>query len=214
MGVTIYGVCAVTFMIVMYALERRSHLFIALFALGCVLSSVYGFLAGAWPFGIAEIIWSFVAIRRFQTCCRHVIAAAFSFTIRRSVSRDERVHGGFSLPTKTDPSRQSTGGSYAFEFREMARRERIGFARRENDIRLMMGHVVKFDGGIRTCILVDILYSELMQQRRAVCRSAQGHPRSPPNRNERPEPVSALRGATKMASTTRQLVQLTPTSRG
>jgi hypothetical protein len=72
MGVTIYGVCAVTFMIVMYALERRSHLFIALFALGCVLSSVYGFLAGAWPFGIAEIIWSFVAIRRFQ----HAVATS------------------------------------------------------------------------------------------------------------------------------------------
>lgn len=66
MGVTIYGVCAVTFMIVMYALERRGRLFIALFALGCVLSSVYGFLSGAWPFGIAEIIWSYVAIRRFQ----------------------------------------------------------------------------------------------------------------------------------------------------
>jgi hypothetical protein len=67
MGVTIYGVCAVTFMIVMYALERRGRLFIVLFALGCVLSSVYGILSGAWPFGIAEIIWSYVAIRRFQS---------------------------------------------------------------------------------------------------------------------------------------------------
>jgi hypothetical protein len=66
MAVTIYGVCAVTFMIVMYAVERRSRQFIALFALGCLLSSVYGFLSGAWPFGIAEIIWSGVAIQRYR----------------------------------------------------------------------------------------------------------------------------------------------------
>jgi hypothetical protein len=66
MAVTMYGVCAVTFMIVMYALERRGRGFIALFALGCLLSSVYGFLSGAWPFGIAEIIWSGVAIQRYR----------------------------------------------------------------------------------------------------------------------------------------------------
>jgi hypothetical protein len=66
MVTTIYGVCAVTFMIFMYALERRGRSFVALFALGCLLSSVYGFLAGAWPFGIAEIIWSGVAIQRYR----------------------------------------------------------------------------------------------------------------------------------------------------
>jgi hypothetical protein len=65
MAITIYGVIAVTFMIVMYALERRSRRFIAAFALGCLLSSVYGFLSGAWPFGVAEIIWAGVAIRRY-----------------------------------------------------------------------------------------------------------------------------------------------------
>jgi hypothetical protein len=66
MTITIYGVCAVTFMIAMYALEQRGRRFIAAFAIGCLLSSVYGFLAGAWPFGIAEIIWSGVAIHRFR----------------------------------------------------------------------------------------------------------------------------------------------------
>jgi hypothetical protein len=65
MAITIYGVIAVTFMIVMYALERRGRRFIAAFALGCLLSSVYGFLSGAWPFGVAEIIWAGVAIRRY-----------------------------------------------------------------------------------------------------------------------------------------------------
>ena len=67
MAVTVYGLCAVTFMMVMYALERRGRAFILAFAVGCLLSSVYGFLAGAWPFGIVEIIWSLVAVRRFRT---------------------------------------------------------------------------------------------------------------------------------------------------
>jgi hypothetical protein len=66
MAVTIYGVCAVTFMMVMYALERRSPRFVLGFALGCVLSSVYGFLSGAWPFGVVELIWSAIAVRRYQ----------------------------------------------------------------------------------------------------------------------------------------------------
>jgi len=67
MAVTIYGVCALTFMMVMYALERRDRRFIAAFAVGCLLSSAYGFLAGAWPFGIVEAIWSGIALRRFLT---------------------------------------------------------------------------------------------------------------------------------------------------
>ena len=66
-GVTIYGVGAVSFMMLMYALESKGRRFIALFALGCTLSSIYGFLSGAWPFGVVEGIWTFVAIRRWHT---------------------------------------------------------------------------------------------------------------------------------------------------
>lgn len=66
MAVTLYGVFAVTFMMVMYALENRNRFFVAAFALGCVLSSVYGFLSGAWPFGIVELVWAGVALRRFR----------------------------------------------------------------------------------------------------------------------------------------------------
>lgn len=65
-AVTIYGVCAVTFMMVMYALESRGRPFVLGFALGCVLSSIYGFLSGAWPFGVVELIWSAVALRRYR----------------------------------------------------------------------------------------------------------------------------------------------------
>jgi len=67
---TAYGVCALTFMMTMYALERRGRTFILLFALGCLLSSIYGFLANAWPFGVIEAIWSLIAIRRYAETMR------------------------------------------------------------------------------------------------------------------------------------------------
>jgi dolichyl-phosphate-mannose--protein O-mannosyl transferase len=63
---TAFGACAVTFMMVMYALERRHDGFVLAFALGCALSSTYGFLAGTWPFGVVEAIWALVAVNRFR----------------------------------------------------------------------------------------------------------------------------------------------------
>ncbi|HEY5010405.1 MAG TPA: hypothetical protein VIH73_04555 [Acidimicrobiales bacterium] len=62
--VTIYGVIALTFMMAMYAFEHRGRRFVILFALGCALSSAYGFASGAWPFGVVEAIWSVIAVRR------------------------------------------------------------------------------------------------------------------------------------------------------
>jgi len=66
MALTIYGVIALTFMMSMYALERRGATFVLAFAVGCCLSSAYGFLAGAWPFGVVEAIWTLIALRRFE----------------------------------------------------------------------------------------------------------------------------------------------------
>jgi hypothetical protein len=66
-AVTVYGGISLSFMMVMYALESRSRHFIAAFAIGCALSSSYGFLAGTWPFGVVEAIWSLVALRRYLT---------------------------------------------------------------------------------------------------------------------------------------------------
>lgn len=66
MAITIYGVCVLTFMMVMYAMERRGPVFILFFAVGCALSSVYGFASGAWPFGVVELIWSGVALTRYR----------------------------------------------------------------------------------------------------------------------------------------------------
>jgi hypothetical protein len=62
---TIFGLLAVTAMLVTYALEKRSHWFVLGFAGSCMLGSAYGFLQGAWPFGLVEAIWSIVAIRRW-----------------------------------------------------------------------------------------------------------------------------------------------------
>ena len=63
--ITTFGAIAVTFMMVMYALERRHPGFVLAFAVGCLLSSAYGFLSGAWPFGVVEVIWAAVAARRY-----------------------------------------------------------------------------------------------------------------------------------------------------
>jgi hypothetical protein len=64
---TLFGVCALTFMMAMYALEGRGPGFIVAFAVGCALSSTYGFLSGAWPFGVVEAIWTVVALRRWKS---------------------------------------------------------------------------------------------------------------------------------------------------
>ena len=64
-ALTLFGLFAVTAMLVTYALESRSHWFILAFAAACVLGSTYGFLQGAWPFGLVEAIWAIVAMRRW-----------------------------------------------------------------------------------------------------------------------------------------------------
>ncbi|TMQ16462.1 MAG: hypothetical protein E6K82_23475 [Candidatus Rokuibacteriota bacterium] len=65
-GLTLFGVFAVTAMLVCYALEERARAFVLAFAAACVLASAYGFLQGAWPFGIVEAVWTIVALRRWR----------------------------------------------------------------------------------------------------------------------------------------------------
>jgi hypothetical protein len=62
---TAFGAGAVTVMALSYALERRHRAFVALFAVGCALSSAYGFAIGSIPFGSVEALWSIIALRRF-----------------------------------------------------------------------------------------------------------------------------------------------------
>ncbi len=63
---TLFGLLAVTLMLIFYALEERSRWMILAFAASCLLASAYGFLQGAWPFGLVEMVWSFVALRRWR----------------------------------------------------------------------------------------------------------------------------------------------------
>ena len=67
---TLFGLFAVTAMLVFYALERRSPWFVLAFAAACALGSAYGFLQGAWPFGLVEAAWSVVALRRWRRARR------------------------------------------------------------------------------------------------------------------------------------------------
>jgi hypothetical protein len=71
-GLTLFGLFAVTAMLVCYAFEDRSPWFVLAFAAACVLASAYGFLQGAWPFGLVEAVWSVVAVRRWWRIARRL----------------------------------------------------------------------------------------------------------------------------------------------
>jgi hypothetical protein len=64
-ALTLFGLLAVSLMLLFYALEYRSPWFVLAFAVACALGSTYGFLQGAWPFGVVEAVWSVVALRRW-----------------------------------------------------------------------------------------------------------------------------------------------------
>jgi presenilin-like A22 family membrane protease len=66
-NLTLFGLLAVTAMLIFYALEDRSAWYVLAFAGACALASVYGFLQGAWPFGIVEAVWAAVATYRWRS---------------------------------------------------------------------------------------------------------------------------------------------------
>jgi hypothetical protein len=63
--ITWLGVVSLSFMLLCYLLEDRSPWWVLGFAIACMFSSAYGFLQGAWPFGVIEAIWSVVALARW-----------------------------------------------------------------------------------------------------------------------------------------------------
>jgi hypothetical protein len=63
---TAFGLVAVTAMLICYALEDRSPAFVLAFAGACALGSIYGFMQGAWPFGLVEAVWAVIAVRRWH----------------------------------------------------------------------------------------------------------------------------------------------------
>lgn len=67
-----FGLFAVSAMMICYALEHRSAWYTLGFAIACLLGSVYGFLQGAWPFGVVEAVWSLIALRKWVMRVRAV----------------------------------------------------------------------------------------------------------------------------------------------
>jgi len=65
-ALTWFGLFAVSAMLLFYAFEDRSPWFVFAFAIACALASIYGFLQGAWPFGVIEAIWAVIAFWRFR----------------------------------------------------------------------------------------------------------------------------------------------------
>ena len=65
-GLSLFGLFAVSAMLVTYALEKRGAWLVLAFAAACALGSIYGFLQGAWPFGVVEAIWAVVAVYRWR----------------------------------------------------------------------------------------------------------------------------------------------------
>ena len=65
-ALTFFGLFAITAMLACYALEDRSPWYVLGFAGACALGSAYGFLQGAWPFGLVEAVWAVVALRRWN----------------------------------------------------------------------------------------------------------------------------------------------------
>jgi hypothetical protein len=65
-GLTLFGLFAVSGMLITYAFEEKSPWFILAFALFCALGSTYGFLQGAWPFGLVEAVWTGIALLRWR----------------------------------------------------------------------------------------------------------------------------------------------------
>lgn len=64
-SLTLFGLVAVSLMLIFYCLEKRNRLYILGFSFACLLGSAYGFLQGAWPFGLVEGVWALVAFRRW-----------------------------------------------------------------------------------------------------------------------------------------------------
>lgn len=67
-----FGLFSVIAMLIFYALEEKHHLFILAFSLSCILGSIYGFLQGAWPFGVVEIAWTIIVFRKWWQTQRKI----------------------------------------------------------------------------------------------------------------------------------------------
>lgn len=86
-GLNLFGLFAVSAMVISYAFESRRAAFVLVFAMSCVLASIYGFMQGAWPFGIVEAIWSGIAVRRWWKAARQSVIPTDQITTASATER-------------------------------------------------------------------------------------------------------------------------------
>ncbi|QJB69040.1 hypothetical protein [Parasphingorhabdus halotolerans] len=65
-GTEALGIFAIVIMVGSYALEKRSPIFIASFAVGCILAATYALLIKSYPFLVAEGVWAVIAANRWR----------------------------------------------------------------------------------------------------------------------------------------------------
>jgi hypothetical protein len=62
----IFGLLCVAITLLAYALEERGPVWVLIFAGGSFSSGIYALLQGAWPFAIAEAVWTVIALQRWR----------------------------------------------------------------------------------------------------------------------------------------------------
>jgi hypothetical protein len=75
-ALTLFGLVAMSLMLIFYALEERGSWASLGFAFAWALGSTYGFLQGAWPFGLVEAIWTLVAFRRWRYAHERIVPSS------------------------------------------------------------------------------------------------------------------------------------------
>jgi hypothetical protein len=128
-AITVYGVVVLVFMMLMYALERRGRIFVLAFGVGCLLSSSYGFLSGAWPFGVVEAIWAVIAVIRFaRTPSGPRVDRAPSHHIDASGTGPPAGRDGIGLPNG-EPGASSAEGTPVMIWQTPSLVQSVGFTR-------------------------------------------------------------------------------------
>jgi hypothetical protein len=112
-ALTLFGLVAVTLMLVCYALEQRSRWFVLGFAGACAMGSAYGFLQGAWPFGLVEAVWAVVALQRWRAHQRRAAAigpgasaSVASTAASSAATRSDTEPAERAARSRTSPGRQ------------------------------------------------------------------------------------------------------------
>ncbi|HEX5380457.1 MAG TPA: hypothetical protein VFW47_17895 [Phenylobacterium sp.] len=65
-GLSLFGLAAVSASLLCYVMETRSAWWTLGFAAANLSAAVYGFLQGAWPFGLIELFWTGAALMRWR----------------------------------------------------------------------------------------------------------------------------------------------------